>query len=114
MDAWVHGSEVHLAICHNAGGNQEFTYTTTNEVKIFNLCLDGPENDGPTFSKECHKMGGTQKWIYNNVTGTLSNVNGRCLTQIEGDGGQATIPMLRLCDGSAAQRWRMDRSFVLP
>lgn len=110
---------MHLTLCHNAGGNQEFTYTMTNELVNYNKCLDGPTHDGPTFFNDCHLLGGNQQWTYDANAATLTNVNGQCLTQIDGEaivaGTQtATIPMLRQCDGSAAQQWRMDRSFTLP
>lgn len=58
---------VQLYECHNAGGNQIFYYTKTNQIKSDEFCLEGPEVLGPVRLITCHDDGDNQKWTWNNM-----------------------------------------------
>lgn len=58
-------SAMQLQTCHNLGGNQMFVFTSTNDIRFNEYCLDGPILKGPVTMIKCHNMGGNQKWTRN-------------------------------------------------
>ncbi|XP_050710951.1 polypeptide N-acetylgalactosaminyltransferase 5-like isoform X2 [Eriocheir sinensis] len=104
------GENLGTSYCHGLGGNQVFAYTKRQQIMSDDNCLDASNPSGPVKLVRCHGMGGNQMWTYNQQDGSVKHVNsGRCLQKP--DARDVTLPVLKPCDGTAAQQWVMNGSF---
>ncbi|KAK4301307.1 hypothetical protein Pmani_026542 [Petrolisthes manimaculis] len=104
------GENLGTSYCHGLGGNQVFAYTKRQQIMSDDNCLDASNPSGPVKLVRCHGMGGNQMWTYDDQDGSIRHVNsGRCLQKP--DARDVTLPTLKPCDGSGAQKWIMNGSF---
>lgn len=104
------GENVAVSHCHGMGGNQVFAYTKRKQIMSDDNCLDASSYRGPVKLVRCHGMGGNQQWEYDEQERTIQHVNsGKCLDKP--DPKDATLPVLRDCDGRMSQIWIMKGKF---
>lgn len=104
------GENLGVSYCHGLGGNQVFAYTKRQQVMSDDNCLDASSPSGPVKLVRCHGMGGNQMWNYDEKNGSIRHLNSAwCLQKPEPR--DATLPVLRPCDGSEAQHWIMRAAF---
>jgi hypothetical protein len=99
--------------CHSQGGNQVFSFTMDNEIRIDDLCLDVANSKGPVMMVKCHHQKGNQYWEYNIKTNQLIHTNSKqCLTKPIAR--SANEPRMERCDGSLdSQKWSF-RNMTVP
>jgi len=99
--------------CHSQGGNQVFSFTMDNEIRIDDLCLDVANSKGPVMMVKCHHQKGNQYWEYNIKTNQLIHTNSKqCLTKPIAR--SANEPRMERCDGSIdSQKWSF-RNMTVP
>jgi len=74
-------------------------------------CLDASEAKGPIKLIRCHGMGGNQAWEFSDENKTIIHVNtGLCLTKAIA-AKDATLPLLKGCDGRRSQKWMLQSNF---
>ena len=90
--------------CHHMGGNQLFTYTRSQRVQSYNLCLDVEKASGEVQFKTCDEKSKSQKWLHNRGDGTIKSVKrGLCLA-VDRDSSLALVE----CDPKdKKQQWTM-------
>ncbi|KAJ1522180.1 hypothetical protein ONE63_002490 [Megalurothrips usitatus] len=104
------GENLGMSYCHGLGGNQVFAYTRRQQIMSDDNCLDATSPEGPVKLVRCHGMGGNQLWVYDKNAHTIKHVNtGQCLTKA--DVRDASLPLLKPCDGSVGQMWVMNSKF---
>jgi len=97
---------VQLWDCHS-GSNQQWTYTSSGEIRIFgNKCLDaGGSGNGAIIQIYSCWGGNNQKWRLNS-DGTIVGVqSGLCLDAVGGGTGNGTQLQLYSCWGGNNQKW---------
>jgi len=105
------GENVAMSLCHGLGGNQVFAYTKRKQIMADDNCLDAADARGNIKLIRCHGMGGNQMWNYNQEEKTIIHVNtGLCLTKANPD-KDATLPLLKECDGRRSQKWLLQSNF---
>lgn len=115
LDTMGRKENEHVGIyaCHGQGGNQVFSFTMDNEIRIDDLCLDVSKSQGPVTMVKCHHLKGNQYWEYDTNTKQLHHTNSKqCLekplTSKEDE------PRMTQCDSSRdAQRWNF-RNTTIP
>jgi hypothetical protein len=102
------GTQVELWDC-NGGTNQQWTYTSANELRVYGSdCLDA-YGQGTTAGTKVDiwpcNGGGNQKWTFNangTITGTQS---GLCLDATGAGTTNGTLLELWTCNGGSNQQW---------
>ncbi|KAI1293869.1 Polypeptide N-acetylgalactosaminyltransferase 5 [Halotydeus destructor] len=105
------GENVAMSSCHGLGGNQVFAYTKRKQVMADDNCLDVSDARSPIKLIRCHNLGGNQMWDYSVDDKTIVHVNTNlCLTRAD-PSKDATLPVLRECDGRRSQKWSLNSNF---
>ncbi|CDS42642.1 Ricin B lectin [Echinococcus multilocularis] len=111
VDAPTHDKEKIKLVgypCHNQGGNQFWLLSKTNEIRRDDYCLDSGFEPPYITISNCHSQGGNQHFEYTETDEIKQS--GLCMT-ISSDGKVITMEK---CNGSARQRWSLDRKPFVP
>jgi len=100
-----HGAQLYNC---NRGDNQRFSYTSTGEIRVDGYCLDvqgeSYDDGARAIAWKCNGQP-NQRWRMHGQT-IRSEMNGKCLTVLDGRGTALTPVVLWPCSGRANQRWR--------
>jgi len=104
--------KVGIFSCHGQGGNQVFSFTMDNEIRIDDLCLDVSKSQGPVTMVKCHHLKGNQFWEYNQKTRQLVHTNSKQCLEKPLTPSQ-NEPRMTSCDGTReSQRWSFHNTTI--
>ncbi|XP_069111699.1 polypeptide N-acetylgalactosaminyltransferase 5-like [Argopecten irradians] len=95
-------SEVIPYVCHGQGGNQYWMLSKTNEILRDSSCID---YNTQLFVFPCHKLKGTQLWLYRNDNTIYHPFSDRCIT-LSYDSSRLSMEP---CTGRPNQQWIWNR-----
>jgi alpha-galactosidase len=103
----TNGTQLIIWDC-NGGTNQQWTYTSTNQLQVLGKCLDAYNNQTTAGTKvvmwDCNG-GSNQQWQLN-ADGTITGVqSGLCLDVTGAGTANGTLVELWTCHGGSNQQW---------
>lgn len=101
----LEGDSVGVFGCHGQGGNQDWSWTKSSQIKHENVCLTSTDNDIGSLikMKPCKSTDIAQKWVEEGRA--LINKRSRLCMDIYKEGDPLTQ---RECLGHESQQWELD------
>ena len=106
------GTQLDIWDC-NAGGNQTWDYTTTNELSVYgDMCMQaGTTSTTPGSPVDLESCTGAtnQQWTVNPTTGTITSAadSSLCLDTTAEATTDGTLLTVATCSGSTSQSWKL-------
>ena len=105
----TNGTQLIIWDC-NGGTNQNWTYTSANQLQVLGKCLDANNNGTTAGTKvviwDC-TGGANQQWLLN-TNGTITGVqSGLCLDVTGAGTANGTLIELWTCNGGSNQQWTL-------
>lgn len=100
------GDAVNLVRCHNAGGNQVFSYTSLKQLRADELCLEIPDKTR-VLLKSCSGSP-YQEWYYDKKLQTMRNIKTNLCLEAPQQPKKDTLELSVSCTGTGLQQWILE------